>query len=431
MNLRNYFRQNNSVHFPYLLQGSGLSKQELVLRITQLWDDWHVVNNMIYTKPNRKQWYFELCPSKYKRGGYRPEESMQSMWLSNRGEDRHISAFSHDKAWKQNVDEGGSVSCRDTLVKAPLFWIEIDRKDWRGDTDLDKAIDDGLTILRNLKGEVLRRNENIPTESVGWLFSSGNKSVHLAINGSLFGSPITDQKWCGRRKVWYNLAHKIAGDVRFGNGTDDISTLSESKLENTFQDAYPNVTILNEPHARKILNAPKLPKDKLRLALKEHPNLFLWDGQIASQALENIDPNIYHVNALIRQPWSRHETGGYHKVLIDETGYRTKPQPIEIKQLPPVLLDWWWDSWDEPEYKKEFGTNYNTGYIIEQYKEVFPYIEHMEPNSSNFVGPVLNPFYSDTNASCYISLDNGALKDFGSSRYSMSFEEFLIKKKEL
>lgn len=429
MNLRNYFRQNSSIYFPHLLQKTDLSARELAKKISKF--DFQIVNNMIQTDTQDKNWWFELCSSKYHRGSYRPEDAMQSAWLSNRGEDRHVSVFSHDKKWKQNIDKGGgSVSCRGTMVKSSLFWIEIDRKDWRGQTDLDKAIDDGLTILSNFKDEVLSRQPDIDNDAIGWLFSSGNKSTHLAINASLFGSPITHQKWCGRRKVWYNLAHKIAGDVRFGNGVEDVAKLNQQYLEKHFKVAYPNVRILNEPHARKILNAPDLPKDKLRLTLKEHPNLFLWDGQIASQALENIDPNIYHTNALIRQPWSKHETGGYHKVLIDETGFG-KPKPLNLKPLPPLLVDWWWDAWEEPEYKIDLDTTYNSSYIIEQYKEVFPDIEYIEPNSKGWVGRFYNPFYSDSNADVTININTGFLKDFGSERYSMSFEEFLLKKKEL
>lgn len=421
--MKDYFRRINEVNFPHFCKKFNLSPEKAALHIADLWDGWTIVNNMICTNKTSQKWWYETCPNIYKRGQSCPSDSIQAYWLSHNGEDRHVSVFSHDKKWLEST-RNGSVSCVGTKVRAGLLWIEIDRKNYLKESNLQKAIDDGVSIKEKIEDMVLSRRPDIPNDAIAWLFYSGNTSTHLAINASLFGNPITDQKWCGRRKVWYNLAHNLAGDIRFGNGIVDVSKLSDPELKEAFKTQYPNVKIVNKDEANQLFKS-NLSEDKLRKVLRSQPNMFLWDGQIASQSLENIDPNIYHTNALIRQPYSKHETGGDYKTLIGED------RPMNIKNLPPVLLDQWWKAWEEPEYKNDLDTRYNSGYIIEQYKDVFPDIEYRRPNEKGWVGRFHNPFYADGNPDATVNIYTGTLKDFGSERYSMTFEEFLMKKKEL
>ncbi|HSH25035.1 MAG TPA: hypothetical protein VLA13_05805, partial [Massilibacterium sp.] len=235
-----------------------------------------------------------------------------------------------------------------------------------------------------------------PMDNVAWVFTSGNNSAHVLINGSLFGNPIVSQNRTG---VFHRLALKLAGDVRHKNNVDNPYTLDDDILKEELFKVYPDAR-----HQK-------------------------FDPQKACAALENLDPNIYRVNSLIRQPWSLHESTGNAKGLLGDA----TPTKLNLTSHKPILLDMYFDSWERPEPKKKktFDKVYNSNYIVEEYSKYYPDIVHMEPNHNGWVGRFHSIWYDDRNPDVTININTGALVDFGSQRYSMSFEEFLLRTRQL
>jgi len=399
MNLSNYLRNTKSVYFPKLCDKFGYSPRKAITELSKYWNRLHLFDNMIMWGKDTNRWYYEVCDTKYDRANYIPAQTIQPFWNGNRKEDQHYSTFAHNDKWVDNIKQNGSVSCEHTLVKAPLLWIEIDRKDPYGNANFQKSLNDGNKLKKNFLREYKRRGGQNP-ENVCWVFTSGNNSTHVAINCSLFGSPITRQKWCGRGKPWYNLAHKIADDLRFDNGLIDPYFEDPEYVKSFF-----------------VLEYGKEPEDK----------------QMMLQAMENIDPNIYSVNSLIRLPWSIHEKSGLPKSLY-KNDFIYRPQALNITDEPPLFLDWWIDSFktkEKPRKKKvSLDNNIDSSYIEEVYSRYYPEIRNMIPDSDGWVGRFHSKFYSDGNPDVTINLENGYHHDFGSHVYSLTFNEFLAEVKQ-
>ena len=398
MTLSNYLRNTKSVYFPKLCQQFDYTPRKAISELSKYWNQLHVFDNMIMWGSDTRRWYYEVCDTKYNRGEYIPAESIQPYWNTNKKVDQHYSMFAHDDKWVENCNQNGSVSCEHTLVKAPLFWIEIDRKNPDGTSNFQKALNDARKLRRKFIDIYESKGGNNPS-TICWVFTSGNNSAHVAFNMSLFGNPITRQKWCGRGKVWYNLAHRIAGDLRYDNSLVDPYFEEPDYVESFY-----------------VLEHGEAPPDKQKMM----------------QVMENIDPNMYSVNSLIRLPWSVHEKSGLPKSLYDKDFVYT-PQPLNITQEPPLFLDWWIDSFTEKKkprkHNRTLDSNISTDYIIEEYAKYYPDILDMIPDSDGWVGRFHNYFYSDGNPDVLINVENGYHHDFGSSVYSLTFNEFLAEVK--
>lgn len=391
MKFEDYVRRNPVFHPPRVAESLGVTVSQVLKWTADLWHKFpnpHVVDNMIHTQAPNQKWVYETCDTPYRRGRYFPADSIQDWWLRNQRENQHYSMFAHDDKWVDNLKKTESVSCSNTQVYCPMLWIELDRKDYNKVPDLDKALKDGQHIVDRI--EVLSGVDN-----VAWNFTSGNNSSHVLVNGSLFGNPIVSQD---RTDVFHRLALKLAGDVRYSNSVVDPYRLSEEDLKSELFKVCPDA---------------------------KHQK---WDTQRACATLENIDPNIYRTNSLIRQPWSVHESSGRPKQLVGNH----RPQQLEIAPHKPILLEYYFDAWERPKTKKKIvDRNYNSSYIIQELSKVFPDIQHRDPNPEGWIKGFYNPFYNDGNPDLSINIETGYLFDFGSQKYSMSFDEFLIKSRQL
>lgn len=387
--IEKYLRDNNVIHPPRVAESLGMYIDDVYTAIIDLWDTFdnpHVVNNLIYTNYENKKWVYEVCDTPYKRGRYRSVNSIESWWNKNRRENQHYSMFAHDDKWIDNVESTGSVSCSNTQLYAPILWVEMDRKDYRKRANLQKALQDGQLLQDRIK--ILTG-----LQDVAWAFTSGNNSSHVAVNGSLFGNPIVDQS---NVNVFYKVALKLTRDIRFSNNLINPYVLDEASVKRELQRAYPEVIIDGDGETG-----------------------FKWDTQTACSALENLDPNLYRTNSLIRQPYSLHESTGKPKDLLESS-------PLNLTSHKPKLLKMWFEAW-ETIYtaKKTFDKVYESSYIVERYKPYYPDIDLYKPDSNGWVGPFHSVLYDDSNPAVYINMDNGFHNDFGNAYHSISMYEFI------
>lgn len=394
-----YVRQNTTYYPPYVARKFDVPVETILDWTIELWHSFrnpHVVDNMICTDYPEGKWYYEVCDTPYKRGNYRSAENIQGYWLGNRTENQHISVFGHDQSWANNTDDSESVSCSDTKLYCPLFWVEMDRKDYKKRPNLQKALEDGVTL--KLRIEILSAEDN-----VAWCFTSGNNSSHVAINGSLFGNPVVSQS---RSDVFLRLAQRLARGLRFEGGGNPTK-LTDEDLKQALIKAYPQMQ-------------PQSGGD-LGFDFTEHG----W-RQTACAALENVDPNIYRTNSLIRQPWSLHEKTRNAKKLVDHE----KPTVLNIKQHRPLLLKEYFQSWERPEKpKKDIAVSYSNDYIESKLLEIYPEINEYSPNEKGWVGPFYSALYpkQDSNPSVYINVNTGRYFDFGYSQHNFSLSTLIHK----
>lgn len=381
-----YLKRTKQIYPPYIAERFGVDVTEVISEYINQHKHARFHNNMLHDHIPEQHWYYEVCDTPYKRGQFHPDKTIQNYWLNNQRNDQHYSVFKHDRGWTQNVKSTGSVSCSNTMISTDLFWLELDRKDHEGNANFYKAIQDALTIRRRI-------TDIEPTAKV-WVFTSGNHSAHIGIDTRVFGRPVTDQSFT---YAWANLAHKLAQDVRFNNGICDPRKHDDfDKVRTAFQLEYGNVVA---------------------------------DKHTIMQALENIDPNIYRTNSLIRQPYSIHPTGKHKKSLVDADGnFDYSPKHLILDSKPnPKLMSLWIDSFKRPEKKAKRSTkNYDQDYIIETFSK---YVEGFDPDRADSNGWVkaYNPFYVDTNPDFAINIESGYVHDFGDSTYSLTFDEFLLK----
>lgn len=389
--MRDYIKQNSVLHPPYIADKFSVYIGDVYSALIDMWymfPNPRIYNNILYTNYENSRWVYEVCDTPYNRGRYIEMKDLQTYWNKNKKENQHYSMFAHDEHWVTNLKRTGSVSCTNTKLYCPLLWIEMDRKDYRKRPNLQKALKDAVQLKRNIQ------ELSDPQDTV-WAFTSGNNSSHVAVNGSIFGNPIVDQEYV---KVFYYLALKLTRDLRFANRVLDPYRLSKDQLEFELQLAYPEMVIGGEGETG-----------------------FEWDSQTACSALENIDPNIYRVNSLIRQPFSVHESSGRSKSLLD-----SKVTLLHLKQHKPYLLHLWFEAWEQLDKKPEkvFAKVYESSYIIEKYLPYYPDINKIEPDHNGWVGPFHSVLYNDSNPSVYINLDNGYHQDFGNTYNSITLKEF-------
>lgn len=309
--------------------------------------------------------------NRHQRGVHIPFERYAEWCMQTKGEDWHIGVFAHDLSWVENFKQTGSVSKGGKYVTAPLLWMDIDRP---GDPKaaLQAALDDAQKIC-----------EKLPRDSY-CIMQSGNKGVHIAITTKLFAQPCgTQVQLCGRGRLFYNLAHKIAGDVRWGNGLIDPHLA-------------PNEVIIEKYME---LDLPNTDTSQMR------------------QVLETIDPNLYAPNSTIRAPHSIHEKTGKQKQMVggfslkDVLNYRGTPTLIH-------LLDECYEVKEKPNKYPKVRASFEN--IDKLYSEMFP--GEWDPTVGTWLGPFYNPFYEDTHPSVNINTETGFFLDFGApSDYRLPF----------
>jgi hypothetical protein len=374
--LRSCGGRNPKLNILHAAETLNITPAELSAHICDLYKQYPTMGfegSMFVFRRDRKMMHYEVCDTKYRRGATIFEDAFWNYSKMNRKVDQHISVFTHDRAWIKEVERNGKVaSAQGHVVGVPYLYLELDRKVCPGSTPFEKAKADALSIV-----------SRFPFPDKVTLFTSGNTSIHMQIDAKLFGSPIGPASLvCGRGRAAYNLAHMVAQDVRWNNGIVDV------------------------------WNSP------IQLISESHEKIFGDWHTDSRQRLENIDPNIYGVNSLIRQPFSIHEKSGGVKDFIDGSS-------VDFSDTPPYLLHWYakaliptWRRAPRP------TTQHDPDVIIDTLLKHFDF-DPDDANSGGWVRDVENPFYDDSSPDVALNLHDGRIHDFGNPDWQISFDQFL------
>lgn len=384
---------------PSIIERRYKVSPEMTLKlIKEEWDEMdrpRFFNGSVATSYNPELHFFEVCDTRYKRGNYcTTDEFIKVLHAQARSprEDQHMSAYTHCYRWMKHIEKtGGIKGVSASKVSAPYIWIELDRE------DLEGAIADSWLIANRFP---------YPEHMRFW--HSGNKSIHIGVDSRLFGSPVGWSKdVAGRGKLFYNLAEKITGDVRHGNGYSDpyFSTREEvcDIYEDTFGESIPE-------GEGEFLNARK--------------------------RLEGFDPALFSTNSLIRLPYSIHEKSGNPKVEVSLDGLANMdivPTERDVpQQVKPLLLDWTFECYQKKERPKSMNTKFTTdsGMVIGVYSKYIDCFSEREENTDGFITGLFNPLYEDSRPSCSVNVKTGELHDFGSG-VTYDLPEFLGKIKKI
>lgn len=377
-----YVKINREIHVPAIADLWGCSPKELVSCICNDSVGGRFVDGLwIRGYDSNQKWVYEVCDTPYVRGNILLDTYYDSYITHNIKHDQHISVFKHDENWIKEIRERGKVSSAKGCVTADFIIIELDRK--VESSPIHKAYTDTIDILRGI-------------ESFSHYSFSGNNSVHIRVDSGLFGNPIGDASdVTGRGNLFYNLAHWLAKDVRYKNGIVDSWFTDWDIIENEY-----------------LLQFGELPKEASQ----------------ARQDLENIDPNIYGVNSLIRQPYSIHpKTGKLSAPIINVVDGDVVYGDTITKKAPPLFLDVTFELYEKKEKFKRKQTTYPNELVYSILKLIIPDIEDYEPNSDGWIQDLYNPFYEDTNPSLAISLTDGRFYDFGNPDYQFDFVTLVSK----
>lgn len=364
-----YARKVRELYLPYVADKFGVPIGKLVDVVCKdhTFRKAKFVDNVLVLDSQDTAPWFETCDTKYNRGTHVHRNQLHDWQVSNQKKDQHISVFGHDGLWTKNAEKTGSVSCSNTWIEPQYLYLELDRKDY------NHSLRDALTIY-----------SNFPYREYLSLWHSGNRSVHIEVPASLFGSPLTKQEnGAGIGKLYYNLAHRCAGDVRHTNGLVDAWTLPIGEVKEAYEKVYGSIT--NESH------------------------------QHIRQSMENIDPNLFRVNSLIRSRWSIHEKTGKQKIPVIKA----------LKENPkPYLLDWSFECYDSViKKRKHIHVHVNQDEVIEFYSQNVDGFDASYADSNGWVDGCYSPFYEDNNPSVAINIENGWYFDHGNPVDSLSFQE--------
>ena len=363
-------QREGGIYIPYIVDTSGLSLEKVCQIVIDEWPAGHMKDNLYVPKLDTPRWYYEVCDTPYNRGKVVHRNIIKEYCENNETVDQHHSVFLHDQEWVDNIVKKDTIKTYST-VRCDSIWLELDRK---SDGGLDKAIVDASIIY-----------DRFPYKDHICVWVSGNQSTHIEIDGALFGNPRgSKSKLCGRGNYIYNLAHFIAGDVRHKNGLVDPWLEDEEKV----RQAYINLT-------------GRQPKEGYK------------------QELENIDPNIYGFNSLIRAKWSIHEKGKGQKVPIFGTP--------EFPTTKPVLLSWYVQNcYQKRRDRPVVEVDVESSYIVQEFLD----IPGFDPNDCNpWSSHLYNPFDpEDTKPGLTVNIENGLFWDFGNPDYQFGFVEYLMTK---
>jgi hypothetical protein len=378
-----YTRKVKQIYLPYLWDKWGVEPEEFSKAFASAKIKGRMVDNLFHLNPPESPDWYEVCDTKYKRGKYIHRNQLVKHFLNNQKKDQHYSVYGHDKNWIENFTRSGSVSCRNTYVAADWIYLELDRE------EVQKAYDDANFILFNFAYPDITK-----------LFHSGNRSIHIQISTKVFGSPMgLQESVSGFGKLFYNLAHKIAGDARHNNGLVDPWTMNEETIKEEYETLF---------------------KTKV-------PN----DIQSIRQSLETIDPNLFNVNSLIRSPFSIHEKTGKKKLPVDIQTQKPTVNPkliLDFDHKFPYLIHWVYECYQPVIRKKTYKTlTDNEDYICEVYSKYLDDFSPSDADSKGFVNGLYSPFYDDSHPSVAINIFNGMYKDFGNPLDTYSLEEFIAR----
>lgn len=383
--LKRYVRKTDKLYLPHLWEKWGVEPSKFTDILCGLWGSFpnpRMVNNLLHLDAKNEPKYYEVCNG-YNRGNSIHKDALFGYCYYNNRANQHVSIYTHDENWQQNYRDTGSVSCRGTKVGCERFYLELDRP------SLGEAIEDAKRIYHSCK---------YPNYLRTWY--SGNNSIHIEVDATLFGRPMGDQhSIAGYGKLIYNLAHKLAGDVR-----NDVGVIN--------------------------------PWNYTSRELKElHEEHFGWypdhmEKHILRQKFETIDPNLFSTNSLVRQPFSIHEKRGMMKVPIDieelnMTGKKKFPKrKLDFDNNFPYLVHWIYECYEKTGKPSSYEPDVDEDEVIKLFSEAFKYFDPHEANGQGWVSGLYSPFYEDTNPSVSVNIKTGYYKDFGEPSHSFTFEQF-------
>jgi len=378
-----------SMKIEYFSKKHEVTMDDTIEVLCELWFDFEnprVVDNLIHFRLEPKPMFVEICDTKFNRGRAIPINALNSYCEMNQKKDQHIGLYSHDKKWMEGVKEKGRVSgMTGGFLGLPALWLELDRKTADNNSNLNKAISDALDIKDKFK---------VDSDCTVWW--SGNNSTHISINPHLFGNPLISPERSSKYGVISELAHRIAGDVRYHNGVTNIHRESKQFVKELF--------------------------------MMYHGETKVKDHQFMAQVLENIDIQIYNVNSLIRQPYSYHEKGG-QKIEIARSGRMLKSSnKLDFDKIPPYFIKAWLEAYkasgkDTVRRPTKNLKTYSDNEIARFYSKIIPDFDLDHDDGSGWAGPYYNPFYEDSSPSCYVDVETGYFKDHGTEDYSLKFND--------
>lgn len=381
-------RKTKRIYPPHYWNKLGCKPQDFTNALCQVWNTFsnpHIRNNLVDLTGETEPFYYEVCNTPYKRGNYVVRENLLDWCVANQKENQHHSVFYHNQVWVDHIKSLGGESVagvQNSVVGTDFLYLELDRKK----QGLQKAIDDAIKI------KVM-----FPYQDLIHLLYSGNNSIHIAVDMGLFGNPVGIQyKMCGRGKVFWNLAHKISGDVRYGNGIVDVYNTSKG--------------------------------DVIKSYVKEFDSL-PENADKCKQDMENIDPNLFYVNSLVRSPYSWHEKGKKQKTLLDIqdlwSNSLSSNKRLTKATTKPYLLHWYYDC-EEPTHKKskkKVASNANSSDIEEVFDTIFEDFYPEDANYNGWINGLHSPFYDDSNPSVAVNVVTGQYKDYGLLEHNFTFEQ--------
>lgn len=382
--LKNYVKKTNTLYLPHIWDKWGVEPSKFTEVLCGLWGTFpnpRMVGNLLELDVQEEPKYYEVS-DEYNRGNYIHKDALWGYAYHNTRPNQHVSIYTHDRDWIQNFHKTGSVSCKGTTAGCERFFLELDRP------TLEEAILDARKIYKR-----------IPYPEALRLWYSGNNSIHIEVDATLFGRPMGKQhNIAGYGKLIYNLAHKLAGDVR--NDIDVVDPWSYTGQE---------LKELHEEHFGE--SADHMPKHILR------------------QKFETIDPNVFGINSLIRQPYSVHEKKGMMKVPIDINelhlaGKKKFPKKkLDFNNNFPYLIHWVHDCYKKGRKPSSYDPDVDEDEVVKLFSDIFKYFDPRDSNGQGWVNGLYSPFYEDTNPSVSVNVKTGYYKDFGEPAHSLTFEQ--------
>lgn len=373
MNHAAELQRRKTVHIPTYSKETGLTYKQITDIVCTHFPNAVMVDNLLCLNPPNLEWHVEVCDTKYRRGTTILASEAKAYHERNNKTDQHVGVYAHDHKWKEENKKSKHL-VKSGVVRAESVWLELDRK---ADGGFHKAMKDAYNLYLDF-----------PYPDQMRLWTSGNESVHIEINGQLFGTPTgAPNVLCGRGKNIYNLAHLLAGDIRHSNGLVDVWNEHDTELlKKLHREAFPDM-----------------------------------DASKVKQNLENIDPNIYGAHSLIRAPWSIHEKSGRQKNLLAGV--------LEFPDTKPYMLDMYIKATEHRIVRpKKIAVPASADYILAEFMDSIPDLDPEEADEDGWVRKLRNPMYDDHNPSLSVNITTGLFWDFGDPDWQMDFPRFIMAK---
>lgn len=385
--LLSYSERTKVWHLPFLVKEFKVEANVLVAALLNVWHKFPnpciVKGLLVLDYKGEVPTYFEICDTKYNRGRHIPERLLDNYIKMNDKTDQHVSVFKHDESWRNHSLKHNNVRCGNHLISFNDIYLEIDGSDFFNSCEI------ALDIYRNFSYSNYMK-----------FYTSGNRSIHIAVDASLFGRVIdSTDTICGMGKLVYNLAHWMSGGVKSGLVDPNFET------EALLCEIYEMVTGIKETDIQKV-----------------------------KTYLQTIDPAIYHKNSLIRQINSYHEKTGNLKremsiseiaeFVGEEVIVNDKPKD----NLPHLIYKVFELYKSKQKQKSKVHIDVNANLV----NHIFSEIDGFDPDDADeqgWVSGLYSPFYEDTNPAVSVNIVSGWYIDFGDRSYNFNMYDFYFKLK--